>query len=616
MIHNTLANARYSNALVDGESYQWIPLGDMDPIQQGTRQYESSTLYPGSLPTQGLGKPVVKRRIHIIDLFAAFISFLCLALGVAVVANTHLSCMLGLGNDQLIVLGLLLSVMNISLGSVTTTLFLHLEARYGKSKLQNYDGIIRNTLFASKLSISWRICLGIMMALPVGLSVAYKIFTGGTSSMVVDSAVYNNNSSYYGMFTLPALQDIGFGTGISLFNNAKLDFSVNTAPSSLTAPEPELPLGPTAYGYNISLLSNESTAVLDLPQPAYITSIQSMLALGESWSMEAPVFATVATMNYSKQENLSQWNYTFMNSCQAAKESYGAYSHQSFINGWAVDLVDHSSPGEQTQQYIGLPYDFGISKGTPCDNLSHYVHQFDITRQQCKGKWIITRGSVNLENGTCNGTILASDLQLVITNNTMFLGVYYMESLMEMLGPFSAHRNQSSWIGYYYATAVATMLWSRIVALDNPLTAQEKGVELIWTANPTEEGLTYDEVGLVYPVRDMATYTRPVLRKSPWLFLILALQPALLASTLVVIALLYSTPLDKGFGLVSILSGIQGETLDSLSGATLSGELTKSVGLVLHSTNKNQTDSIQYHITPSSTSSFHNGRITKATVYH
>ncbi|KAI1452154.1 hypothetical protein F4805DRAFT_46247 [Annulohypoxylon moriforme] len=606
----------YPYTIADDGSQQWIPMDDIDPIIHRPEQQQSSTSFLEKSPTLGLGKPVAKKRVHRIDIFATFISFVCLALGVATVADSRLSWMLGQGTDQLVVLGFLLSIMSICLGSVVTTLFLLLEASYGKSILQNYDGIIRNTPFASRLSWSWRLTLGIMMALPVGLSVAYKRFAGGTSSMAVDPASYIGNSSYYGMFAPPTLQNIGFKSGITLFNNATLDFSVNTAPSSSTAPEPELPKGPKAYGYNILLLNNESTAVLDLPQPDYISSVQSMLALGESWSMKAPVLATVATLNHSKQETPAQWNASFLWSCEAAKNSSGAYSHQSLMNHWAVDLMDNASPGNQTQQYIGITYDFGINHMGSCENFSHYVHQFDVTRQQCEGTWTITRGSVNLVDGACNSTTYPTDKQYIIANNTMFLGVYYMQSLMEMLGPFSVVRNQSSWAGRYYATAVATMLWSRLVALNNPVNAQESGKELIWTATPTGQGMTYEEVGLVYSVRDTVTYTRPVLRKSPWLFLVLALQPALLVLTLVVMAFMYSTPLDKGFGLVSILSGIHSETLDSLSGATLSGELTKDVRLVLQSTHKNRVDSIQYHIAPLSAASVQNGRLAKETVYH
>jgi hypothetical protein len=113
------------------------------------------------------------------------LSLLCLAASITIVANEGVSWRLGRGTTQLVVLGFLLSVMNLCLGSVAPTLFLYLEGRLGPSKLQNYDGILRNQMFTSKLSIAWRLVLGLMLALPLGLSAAYKSFSGGESTKTV-----------------------------------------------------------------------------------------------------------------------------------------------------------------------------------------------------------------------------------------------------------------------------------------------------------------------------------------------------------------------------------------------------------------------------------------------
>ena len=133
---------------------------------------------------------------------------------------------LGYWNNQLIVLGFLLSVMNLCLGSVTPPVFLHFEAGFGPSELQNYDGILRNQMFASRLDIAWILVIGVLLALSLGLSVAFKRFTGGESVKVVNATDYTGNTSYYGMFAPPGLQSMGKQTGISLFSNATLPFMV------------------------------------------------------------------------------------------------------------------------------------------------------------------------------------------------------------------------------------------------------------------------------------------------------------------------------------------------------------------------------------------------------
>ena len=160
----------------DREEIIYTHLRDVSSVNSSSRK-------PSRPP---LGKPTVKKRFHIWDLLVVGLSFICLALAITAVANESVSWHLGVQNYQLVVLGLLLSIMNLCLRSVAPTLFLLLEARFGPSTLQNYDGILRNQLLRSQLSVVWRLVLGLMLALPLALSVAYKGFTCGESVMSVN----------------------------------------------------------------------------------------------------------------------------------------------------------------------------------------------------------------------------------------------------------------------------------------------------------------------------------------------------------------------------------------------------------------------------------------------
>ena len=167
--------------------------------------------------------------------------------------------------------------MNICLASVASHLFLLIEARFGRSIIQNYDGVLRGQVFALRLSFIWRSVLGLILILPIGLSVAYKSFTGGESVIHANIIKYTGNSSYYGMFAPPGLQSF---VGISSVFNATLAFTAATGP--LTLPnahdkynilgngdgEPPLPMGAQPYDHSVLLLNNESSAILDLPQQA------------------------------------------------------------------------------------------------------------------------------------------------------------------------------------------------------------------------------------------------------------------------------------------------------------------------------------------------------------
>ena len=177
-----------------------------------------------------LGVPTAKKRLHISHVLTAFVSLIRLALAVTAVANETVSWHLGQKNYQLVVVGFLLSIMSLCLNSTTPSLFLHFEARYGPSTLQNYEGILRNQILGSRLDVLWRLILGLKTILPLGLSVADKIFTRGYSSLTVNAADYIGNTSYYGMFAPPGLQSLGEQTGISLFSNATLPFMVTASP--------------------------------------------------------------------------------------------------------------------------------------------------------------------------------------------------------------------------------------------------------------------------------------------------------------------------------------------------------------------------------------------------
>ena len=561
---------------------------------------------------QPLGRPTAKKRVDLMHALAASLSLICLALAIASVANEKLSWHLGFENLQLIVLGFLLSIMNLCLTSVSPSLFLLLEAKYGPSTLQNYEGILRNQILSSKLTLLWRLTLLVNLVLPIGLSVAYKTFTGGESKLLVDATTYNKNASYYGMFALPGLQSFGARTGASLFSNATQQF---VASSSKASPEPPLPTNSQAYGFNLLSINNRSTAMLDLPQPSYITSVQNLLAEGESWTMTAQVFATVATFNDSQVKNKEAFKSDFFQTCREAEASSGAKTHQSMMNDWSINLIDLPSPGNQSQQFIALAPDPGIQHEPECSDLVSYAQPYHIYRQRCNGTWTITRGTIELKNGTCDDTTaLSSEKQKLITDNSLFLGVWFMNSLVELLGPFATTRNQSQWTGRYFATGMSAMLWSRITIKDSISNPERPDDWQRMFGDFTDEDL-----GLIYPVNDSVIYTRPAIRKSSTLYFVLILQPTLTIVVLILLAVLHSTPVGKNFGLVTILSGIDHEKLDILHGAALSGDLAKKVQLIMQPKENNGTKSIRYlcqELDSTVGKGANKGKLTSGMVYH
>lgn len=77
------------------------------------------------------------------------------------------------------------------------------------------------------------------------------------------------------------------------------------------------------------------------------------------------------------------------------------------------------------------------------------------------------------------------------------------------------------------------------------------------------------------------TSTRRALRDSLGLLIVLGVQPTLLVISMATTWMLYGVPIDRTFGLISILAGIDCVSLQRLRGASLSSKLRKSIRLVI-----------------------------------
>ena len=143
------------------------------------------------------------------------------------------------------------------------------------------------------------------------------------------------------------------------------------------------------------------------------------------------------------------------------------------------------------------------------------------------------------------------------------------------------------------STGLAAVLWSRLTTLDS---AHNRHHLSPFSRFKYEPDLTYEGLGPIYPVDDDAKYIRPTLRKAPLLFFVLAVQPILTVTAVILIALLSSKPISRGFGLASIPAGINHKSLGMLEGATLSGKLTKDVGLSIYPIHDGETSARQYDV--------------------
>lgn len=263
---------------------------------------------------------------------------------------------------------------------------------------------------------------------------------------------------------------------------------------------------PQPYGYNI-LLSNSITAVLDIFQTDYLVEIQTILPLGASWLITAPVAATVAGLTDSKTKNPAGFNTTYISACSDANGTghdpwSWDFTRFDLHNEWSLSLLNRKSLSDQSRQYIGIEPNFQV-----CKRLSAHVQGLDVQRRQCEGTWSITRAGFQLVNGSCSDENLPPDNQLPITYNHLALGAWYIPILAETMTTFSgggARGNKSDWMLPYMSTSVAAMVWSRLMTLNSPSPSNLSSAgfdmsQYAWTsASGTQFG--FQDVRTVYPI--------------------------------------------------------------------------------------------------------------------
>ena len=172
---------------------------------------------------QPIGERRQKQHIYPKDIFALVISLFCLLVSIKVVLPGSFSWELGL-KRQLQLVGLCLSTMDICRKVLMPKVFLMVEAQFGKSYIQNYDAILRNSTTVSHMAFLWRVVLLVVILLPSSLSFAYKEFFSGTAAKALKTS-----GGYYGL-AAPGQLAITGGTsnggilGVSAMVNATLPF--------------------------------------------------------------------------------------------------------------------------------------------------------------------------------------------------------------------------------------------------------------------------------------------------------------------------------------------------------------------------------------------------------
>lgn len=152
-----------------------------------------------------------------------------------------------------------------------------MEVVWGQSRLQNFESIVQLEILGQHRNASTRLSILFLLGLPLALSVAYKQFTGGTTSTPGSLLQHIE----FGPTPPPNTQNVGWE--LSLF-------------SSSMQPWWSSPGYPAFRGYSQATFSPEKAALLDSPSSSEVSRLQSAVRSDQSQLITATVAAIEARM--------------------------------------------------------------------------------------------------------------------------------------------------------------------------------------------------------------------------------------------------------------------------------------------------------------------------------
>ncbi|EXJ81693.1 hypothetical protein A1O1_07758 [Capronia coronata CBS 617.96] len=414
-----------------------------------------------------LGKPEKKPLFAVSDLAAVAFSLISYLLGVVtIIPDWSISWSLQY-SGQIVVIGLILGIMGQCMRTVLPYAFVLLEARFGKSRLQNYEALLTGRAFLSTTSLGWRLALIIVVAIPLGLSAAYKRFLGGTSSAEVSVSLLRPE---FGV-SFPRL-----GTWAPPADSVYL--SISSMSAFLTAaqydpqPYPTEDKFPVAYGYNTLLLSNTSAAILDVPITTTLLDLQKRTHNGEVWHISATVNAYLAVQDLSSdfRTNDTTWS-DFVE---------GSIDHNGIVTGGLRTIYLYAGlrdrlgmlPCRNNSEFF-----YGIyTKSSDWGGMTSYhdlddediarfrrtANKYSLSRTTCSARWHVNETMIILVSGECDpnpiadSSILSGSNMGVIDYDALPFGQHYFHHMAPNTGS-----TQMDWLNATYVMSVATMYWAR-----------------------------------------------------------------------------------------------------------------------------------------------------------
>ncbi|KAL9058022.1 MAG: hypothetical protein Q9162_002014 [Coniocarpon cinnabarinum] len=442
------------------------------------------------------------------------------------------------------------------------TLLLILQARFGSSTLQNYDAVLRDDKFVSGSTMSVRLTLSLLFIIPLALSAGYKRFIDGSTTVRSP----NDKPIIFGPTGPPGLfQAYGRALLVNTSSPLMKDWRVVSASGF-----PDN----TSLGYNMNIINDTTTAMLDMPFVDNMIDLQSNISR-EILTVTAPVNATFARLNSTptspERNDEDYWD--------NVANRFGNGENSIFPNPAGNDTWFDMWSGWVDSSLIYMSY-YNTSRNETREDTAY---GFNIYRGTARGTWQISSDSIILKN--------ASDFSTDFSPDTVHPEIQDYQNC-----DFSRATDFNQKIIYCVWNSIAADFISitpqYLLGPNFPDVGRTFNAPLsIWVAITAAMGWA-NTVTKMYPVQGVVSqqfkylqYSAPcdllvthtTLHRNWGLYAIVAVQPVLLLLILLVRWFLRSTPMPPKFGLIALLAGVDRGSLDLVAGASYSGRVARPV---------------------------------------
>ncbi|OAP55492.1 hypothetical protein AYL99_10465 [Fonsecaea erecta] len=464
------------------------------------------------------------------DIYLSLAMLLCLNLSFLTVFYTRFAIFLGQIN-QLVLIGFLVAVMGMCLeGQVLRTALMACGKRRATT-LQDLDALMRKDPFADHVFWAYRLLLAIIFGLPLLLSVGYKQFIGGSSTILV-----HEGPGFFGFAAPPGMQRIG--DGLSLLAQVYVPFWTDPGLNR-------------TYGFNVFVADdNKTAAIVDSPFPSYLTEIQSRLKDGETLTMSTSVNATVSEMREISDED--------RNSLDFWTDVAEQFGHDYTVNGGNVRGANNALWAGMSGNFLTnfTTMYFSAWNTTSNETFESEAIRTEQSRRIANVTWVISPSNITLTAAKLVKTAAVVN-QTVLQDNAIGL----QEAFSNFLGEYDWH-NRAGAFDYPYPISsdsnpvfaqpvntvpalAAAMAWARTSSLDTIVRPQ--GIQ---------NAAIRAQTGYDKDAKDILTVkTVPTLRRDPLLILLLAVNPLLSFICLAIKGLLlHDSPVRDGFSSIALLA--------------------------------------------------------------